>query len=322
MSDAQSLWAVGSGRCELRTEALRAVGAHDVLVETAYSAVSKGTERLVLEGRVPASQFAAMAGPHMGGAFPFPVKYGYCVTGRVVAGALPVGTAVFCLHPHQDRFVVESSAVVPHDVPLERAVLAANVETALNAVWDSGAGPGDRAVVVGGGVVGCLVAWILGRLPGSEVVLVDVLPERAAVAEALGVGFALPDAAPVDADVVVHASATEAGARGALAAAGVEATVVELSWFGDRSVALPLGEAFHSRRLTLRSSQVGQIPPSRRPRWSYRRRLCKALELCADPILDVLFTSACAFEDLPLHLPQVVTGSGLCHRVHYGSSIS
>lgn len=317
MTHARALWAVAPGRCELREEALPGLGADDVLVEATWSAVSKGTEGLVLSGRVPVSQHEVMRGPHMGGAFPFPVKYGYCVSGTVVDGALPVGTQVFCLHPHQDRFVVPASWAVPHQVAAERAVLAANIETALNVVWDSGAGPGDRVVVVGGGVVGCLVAWLAGQLPGAEVTLVDVLPERGATAEAFGVSFATPDDVPVDADVVVHASATEAGARTALDAAGHDGMVVEASWFGDRSIALPLGEAFHSRRLVLRSSQVGQIPPQRRPRWTHRRRLEKALELCADPRLDALFTSACPFDELPLRLPEVVVGSGLCHRVDY-----
>ncbi len=317
MSDARALWAVAPGRCELRDETLPALGADDVLVEASWSAVSKGTEGLVLSGRVPASQHEAMRGPHMGGGFPFPVKYGYCVAGTVVEGALPVGTQVFCLHPHQDRFVVPVSWAVPHHVPAERAVLAANVETALNVVWDSGAGPGDRVVVVGGGVVGCLVAWLAGQLPGAEVVLVDVLPERAAVAEALGVSFARPDEVAGDADVVVHASATEAGARTALGVAGHDGMVVEASWFGDRSISLPLGEAFHSRRLVLRSSQVGQIPPQRRPRWTHRRRLEKALELCGAPGLDALFTGSCTFDELPERLPEVVVGSGLCHRVDY-----
>lgn len=317
MTQARALWAVAPGRCELRDEALPALGADDVLVEATWSAVSKGTEGLVLAGRVPVSQHEAMRGPHMGGDFPFPVKYGYCVSGTVVDGALPAGTQVFCLHPHQDRFVVPASWAVPHRVAADRAVLAANVETALNVVWDSGAGPGDRVVVVGAGVVGCLVAWLAGQLPGAEVTLVDVLPERAAMAEVLGVSFATPDDVPDDADVVVHASATEAGARTALAVAGHDAMVVEASWFGDRSISLPLGEAFHSRRLVLRSSQVGQIPPRRRPRWTHRRRLEKALELCADPRLDALFTSACPFDELPLRLPEVVAGSGLCHRVDY-----
>ncbi len=317
MRPARGLWATAPYRCELWEEELPPLEPGDVLVETAFSAVSKGTEGLVLSGQVPSSQHEAMRGPHMGGAFPFPVKYGYCLTGRVVEGALPEGTPVFCLHPHQDRFVVPATEVLPHDTPLDRAVLGANVETALNAVWDAGIGPGDRVVVVGAGVVGCLVAWLAGGIPGCDVVLVDVLEDRREVARRLGVGFATPDQVPGHADVVVHASASEAGARTALEAAGVEATVVELSWYGNRQIAVALGEGFHSRRLTLRSSQVGRIPPGRAPRWSYRRRLAKALELAADPALDVLFTSTSSFDELPAELPRVVRGQGLCHRVAY-----
>lgn len=284
-------------------------------MEAHFGAVSRGTEALVLGGRVPESQQQAMRGPHMGGQFPFPVKYGYACTGVVAAGDLPAGTQVFCLHPHQEAFTVPVAAVSVHRTPLDRAVLGANVETALNAVWDSGASAGDRIAVIGGGVVGCLIAWLLGQLPGAEVTLVDLLPERGATAAALGVGFALVP--PVDCDVVVHASGAPAGLRTALAAAGPQATVLEVSWFGDREVSVPFGEAFHSRRLTIKSSQVGQIPPARAPRWTYARRMGKALALAADPALDVLFSSEGPFEALPSTLPRVVAEQGLCHRIRY-----
>ena len=302
---------------------LPAPGPADVLVRTTFSGISRGTERLVFEGRVPAEQAEDMRGPNQAGAFPWPVKYGYCAVGVVEAGALPAGTRVFCLHPHQDRFVVPAASVVPlpDDVPSGRAVLAANLETAINACWDAEIGPGDRVAIVGCGVVGALVGRICGRIPGTEVTVIDVRTDREPVARALGIGFATPDRAPVDCDRVFHASASSAGLATALSCAGTEAMIVELSWYGDRRVEAPLGGAFHHRRITLRSSQVGQLPPSRRPRWTYRRRMELALKLLADPVLDLLVDGESAFADLP-DVMDAVTGEtgGLCHRIRYPES--
>lgn len=302
-----------------------------VSVRTLYSAISRGTEALVFHGRVPESQWEAMRCPFQAGDFPAPVKYGYMSVGSVEEGFGPdaselEGATVFCLHPHQDRYVVPAEAVVPlpPGLPPERAVLAANMETAVNAVWDAGPGVGDRAVVVGGGVVGLLVGALMARIPGTRVTLVDPEPSRRAPAETLGLDHVPSPPDSLEADVVVHASGSPDGLRDALALAGTEAKVVEVSWFGDREVPLPLGEAFHARRLTIRSSQVGRIPPGRAARWSHRRRMELALGLLRDPAFDVLMTGESAFEDLPSTMERLADdgGSTLCHRIRYphGSS--
>jgi threonine dehydrogenase-like Zn-dependent dehydrogenase len=264
-----------------------------------------------------------MRAPMQEGDFPYPVKYGYCAVGLVdeAAAADWIGRRVFALHPHQDRFVapLEMLHPVPEDVPARRAVLAANMETALNALWDAGAGPGDRILVVGAGAVGCLVGALAARMPGAEVTIVDIDLSRRAVAEGLGCGFSKPLDAPEGADLVFHASATEAGLACALACAGPEATIVEMSWYGDRMVRAPLGLDFHSRRLKLVSSQVGQVAPSRRPRWSGRRRMAKALSLLADERLDALITEVIEFRDLPVDLPRLLApgAAGLAAAVRY-----
>ena len=185
--------------------------------------------------------------------------------------------------------------------------------------WDAPVLVGDRVVVVGAGAVGCLVGWLAGRVSGAEVTLVDVNPARAEVAAALGVAFAVPDFAPNEADLVVHASGSQSGLELALNLAGFEATVLEMSWYGDASVALPLGGAFHARRLTVRSSQVGHVAGAKRARWDTRRRMALALSLLDEPALDVLITGESAFDDLPAVLPQLVArGDGtLCHRIRY-----
>jgi threonine dehydrogenase-like Zn-dependent dehydrogenase len=263
-----------------------------------------------------------MRAPFQEGDFPAPVKYGYLSVGRVEQGPGElVGRTVFCLYPHQSRYVVPASAVtvVPDTVPAARAILAGTVETAVNALWDAGPLVGDRIAVVGGGMVGCSVAALLARHPGVRVQLVDADPERAETARALGVDFALPQDALGECDLVVHASASEAGLVRALELLAPEGTVVELSWYGDRRVTLPLGEAFHSRRLTVRSSQVGTVSPRARAGRTYADRLALALELLSEPAFDALITGESAFEDLPDVLPRLVRGElkGLCHRVQY-----
>ncbi len=305
----RALWYDGLGGVEVRSEMPAGRSGDDALVRTLFSGVSRGTERLVSRGRIPESEWGRMRAPRQQGDFPGPVKYGYAAVGIVEDGPSELrGRAVFCLNPHESAFVAPISALhlLPEGMPPRRATLAANMETALNALWDSGAGPCDRAVVVGGGVVGLLSAWLLGRLPGVEVTLVDADDRRRGVAEALGATFALPRDTPHDADVVLHASASAAGLATALSAAGEEATVVELSWHGSDDVAVPLGRAFHARRLKLVSSQVGQVAPSRRPRRSARRRLAAALALlAADDRHDLLLDVSVPFEDAPSVLPAL-----------------
>ena len=324
MSDGvtEALWYVGAGRAEIRTEPLAEPGPGEIRVRALYSAVSRGTERLVLAGRVPPSEFERMRAPFMAGSFPFPVKYGYATVGRVESGPPGLqGRLVFALHPHQSAFNIPAEAVVPipDRVPPSRAVLAANMETALNAVWDARPAAADRVAVVGAGVVGSLVAWLCGQLPGTEVTLVDIVPSRGELARALGVSFALPNAAPGECDLVVHASATAAGLAVALGLAGEEATVLEMSWYGADEVSVPLGGAFHSRRLKLLASQVGRIAPSHRPRWTFGRRLAAALDLLADKRLDALLAPAIDFHELPARLPDILAPRGgvLCQVVTY-----
>ncbi|MEV7083476.1 zinc-binding alcohol dehydrogenase [Streptomyces sp. NPDC093516] len=320
----RAFWIDSPGRGAIRDVALREPGEDEVLVRTLFSGVSRGTETLVFRGGVPVSQHTAMRAPFQEGDFPGPVKYGYLNVGVVEQGpGTLAGRTVFCLYPHQTRYVVPASAVtpVPDTVPAERAVLAGTVETAVNALWDAAPLIGDRVAVVGGGMVGCSVAALLARFPGVRVQLVDADPSRAKTAEALGVSFATPQDADGDRDLVVHASATEQGLARSLELLAAEGTVVELSWYGDRKVSLPLGEAFHSRRLTIRSSQVGTVSPAR-PGRTYADRLAVALDLLADPALDALITGECAFDDLPGVLPGLASGEipALCHRVRYAES--
>jgi NADPH:quinone reductase-like Zn-dependent oxidoreductase len=323
---AQALWYVGPGRAEIRQERLSPLKDGDVRVRAVHGAISRGTEALIAAGRVPESGYQRMRAPLMGGSFPFPVKYGYATVGTVEAGpAALIGRHIFALHPHQTKFDLPAEGVVPlpDDMPLSRAVLAANMETALNAtwdaVWDASPGPFGRIAVVGAGVVGALVGFLCARIESAEVTLIDVDPAREALARALGLKFALPKNAPADCAFVFHSSATAEGLTTALDIAGDEATIVELSWYGAGTVAVPLGAAFHSRRLKIISSQVGKVAPSRRANFTHRRRLEAAIKLLADPRLDALLAPAVAFGELPDRLPDILKpGSGvLCQLINY-----
>lgn len=319
---ARALWYASKGTVELRDAPLGPLAPGSARVRTLFSGISRGTERLVLTGAVGESEWERMRGPKQEGGFPFPVKYGYCATGIVEDGPAEVlGRTVFCLHPHQDVFQVPAADLtpVPDGVPARRATLAANMETALNALWDGAAGPADRIVVVGAGIVGLLVTSLAARLPGASVTTVDVDAARRPIIEALGATYARPDQAPRDADLVLHASGTAAGLNTAIGCAGFEATVIEMSWYGDKAVPAELGGAFHSRRLRLISSQVGQVSPGRRPRWSYGRRLAAALALLDNAALDALVAEEIAFEDAPSALPRLLApgAPGLAPVIRY-----
>jgi threonine dehydrogenase-like Zn-dependent dehydrogenase len=306
MAEARAFWIVAPGQGELRSEHLPEPGPGDILVEALTSGISRGTETTVFQGRVPESQHRVMRAPHQAGEFTFPLKYGYSSVGIVAAGPDDwVGRRVFCLHPHQDRYVVprRTAIAVPAAVSDERAVLAANMETVVNGLWDAAPRVGDRVAVVGAGVIGALVAAVAARIPGTAVQLVDINPDKAEAASALGVSFAVPKVATPRADLVIHTSSTAEGLATALDLAGFEAKVVELSWYGDRAIAAPLGEGFHSRRLRLVSSQVGAIATAQRARWDRRRRLALALDLLADARFDVLLAPAVPF----VRLPEVMT---------------
>jgi hypothetical protein len=313
---------MGPGHGEIRAQPLRPPGSGELTIRTLASAISRGTESLVFRGEVPESEWRRMRCPFQEGEFPAPVKYGYSAVGIVEDGPTEhLGRRVFCLHPHQDRFVVPEDAVIdiPEEVPDRRATLAANMETAINGLWDAAPGPGDRIAVIGAGVVGSLSAALAARLPGAEVELIDVDPIRESIAAVLGCRFSSPQKARVEADLVIHASGTPEGLATALTLAGFEATVLEMSWYGTRTVPLALGGAFHSRRLTLRASQVGAVPAVRRRRWSHRRRLRLALSVLRDPVFEVLLSGESEFTAMPELMPQLAASPAgvLCHTLRY-----
>lgn len=322
INDASAFWIFGPGQGALRSEPIREPDEDEVLIQALASAVSRGTETLIFQGRVPESQHKKMRAPFQEGEFTFPIKYGYASVGRVLKGPENLlGQRVFCLYPHQNRYVVPVSAVVPvpDAVPTERAVLAANMETALNGLWDVPPKIGDRIAVIGCGVVGMLAACLAADVPGTWVGMIDTNPDKAALAQALDLPFASPAEVSGEADLVIHASGNPEGLKTALDIASFEATILDLSWYGDQSVSLQLGENFHSRRLKLISSQVGSVAPAMRGRWSHRDRLTLALSLLADDMFDVLLTPIKHFSQLPTIMSNLTNGddSVMCQVITY-----
>ncbi len=321
-TESQACWITAPNRAEIRPATVGECAPGEVVVRALHSGISRGTELLVYRGQVPPSEFERMRAPFQEGDFPGPVKYGYASVGIVEQGPPALQDRhVFCLHPHQTRYRVPADAVhlLPEGVPAARAVLAANMETAVNALWDAAPRVGDRMAVVGGGVVGLLVAWLAARMPGCEVEVIDTHAPRGAVVERLGASFASPATARPDADIVIHASGHPEGLALALALAAFEATVLEMSWYGSQPVSLRLGEAFHARRLVLKSSQVGQVAAAQRARWTHRRRLMLALQLLREPVLDALITDSAPFDELPQVLARLARGAPdtLCQRIDY-----
>jgi threonine dehydrogenase-like Zn-dependent dehydrogenase len=314
MSLSRAFWTIGPGQGEIRPEILAEPAAGMVQIRALASGVSRGTEALVFAGRVPPGQFDAMRAPLMGGTFPFPVKYGYSIVGQS-----DDGSRVFVLHPHQDRFLAPQAMCVPvpDAIPTHRAVLAANMETALNLCWDAAPLAGERVLVIGAGVVGLLAASLLARFPATAVTVVDVIPERASIARALGCTFALPDDAPPEQELIVHASASEAGLRLALDRAAFEGRIVEASWYGDAAPSVPLGGTFHARRLRLIATQVGAVSPAMRGRRSHAERLATALALLDNPAYDALLEGPTRFDALPEAIPRILEPGGLCHVITY-----
>jgi NADPH:quinone reductase-like Zn-dependent oxidoreductase len=321
-NQASAYWTVGPGQGELRSETLPVPGPGEALVRSLYSGISKGTELVVHQAAVPPCIAEEMRAPHQEGSFPSPVKFGYLSVGVVEQGPADwAGQTVFCLHPHQDRYVVPVTSLtrVPDGVPPRRAVLTGTVETAVNALWEAGPRLGDRVAVIGAGLVGGMVATLLRTFPLARLQLVDLDPARKELADTLGVDFAHPDDALPDCDIVFHCSASEGGLERSLKLVGDEGEIIEMSWYADRKITIPLGEDFHARRLSIRASQVGAVARARRHRRTNADRLDLAVSLLKDPVFEAFLTGASAFADLPGVVQDLADGrlDALCHVIEY-----
>jgi 2-desacetyl-2-hydroxyethyl bacteriochlorophyllide A dehydrogenase len=276
-----------------------APGPGQVLVRTQFSGISGGTELLAYRGLIdPDLPLDERIGA-LGGTFRHPFPYGYSCVGRVEAGSLPVGTTVFAFHPHQDVLLLDEAdaVVLPDGTPPREATLFPSVETALQLSLDAGPVAHERVVVLGLGVVGLLTALLLQRA-GARVVAADPVQPRRAIAASVGIAAVAPGDLPTGVPRVVELSGSPSALPRALDLLAHEGTALVGSWYGRQDVVLPLGGAFHRRRLTIRSSQVSTIPAALAARWDHARRRAAAAALLADLPLAALATTEVRFDDI------------------------
>ena len=304
----------------------------NVTIQTLYSGISRGTESLVYQGKVPISERYRMKCPHQVGDFSYPVSYGYACVGKIIetqsdVSNLKTDDLVFVLHPHQDFFQVHEDMCnpIPTSLPANQAVLSANMETALNAVWDAELGTTNHHMVIGAGVVGLLTAFCLKSFSENTPTIIDINKNKKKTATSLGLNFLTPDEFSANATRPEHIFNTSASARGlqfAIDSAGFETRIIEMSWYGDKQVSLDLGGSFHSKRLQIISSQVGHVAPAKRDTYSYCDRMQEAMKLLSDPRLSALLEPEIAFETLPDHLHDIFNdnSSALCQLVKYNNA--
>ena len=306
MSRARAVWFAAPRAVEIRDEPLGRLGPRDVVVRAIASAISHGTELLVYRGQVPRGTTLDL--PTLAGSFDFPIKYGYASVGRVeqvgsAVADLHPGDLAFTLHPHQDVYVVPAALArrLPPELPPERGLFVANLETALNALLDEPVRLGERVVVFGQGVVGLLIGQLARRNGAERVIVVDGYEGRRRLARELGADAAWAPAKDLadrlrdatdgrGADLVFEASGNPAALQAAIEAVAPHGTVVACSWYGSKPVSLELGGHFHRGRVRIRSSQVGQVDPGLLPRWDRARRSDAVRELLSGLPLDRLVT--------------------------------
>ena len=310
----RELWFVAPFRAELREGTIAPVAAGQLRARALASGVSQGTELLLFKGEGPTPFDPSLDPP---GAPMYPRRYGYAWIGEVVesqSAGHPVGARVFALLPHGDEHVLNGAQarLLPPDVPPQRAVLAPSLETAINVVWDAGIALGDDVLVIGGGSVGLLVGWLAKQGGASHVRLLEPASTRRAAARALGIDEAVPPEAPcLGADIVIEATGNPSCLERAISEAREEGTVVVASFYGERAAPVPLGSAFHRRRLTLRSSQVSRLPPSRTPGWSFERRFALVTKLLKNAVLDGLLEAATPFDTAPATYTRLAADPGV-----------
>ncbi len=303
-----ALWHISPLKSTLQKEQLAMPLPNQITIKSLYSLVSTGTERLVAKGQVPKTMHQLMRVPSMGGDFSFPVKYGYSLVGEVRSKGPLAGKIVHLLHPHQDQLIIDRSTIslVPAEIPVKRATLASNMETALNAIWDSGVSIGDKVVVCGFGMIGGLVARLLSLMPAIEVVVLEKNAYR--IAQATQMGFQVNPNKLENFDYSFHTSGSSAGLQACIETVGMEGKVIELSWYGTKAVQLQLGADFHYQRKQIISSQVGHVPFAKNARWDYARRKAVVWELLKNSVFDAHITQEIAFADSPDFFDHLRTG--------------
>jgi 2-desacetyl-2-hydroxyethyl bacteriochlorophyllide A dehydrogenase len=334
--DRQALYFLGPAQVEVRQEPLPDPGPEQVLVQTLFSGISPGTEMLIYRDEFPAEVTLDATIASLAGTFRYPLKYGYAAVGRVVEAGSRVpggwtGRLVFAFQPHESHFLAtpEELLPVPEGISPEIATMLPNMETATVFMLDGAPLLGEQVVVFGQGIVGLLLTALLGKMPLSNLVTLDLFPRRRLISESLGAHASLDPAAPqtlaslqsslasgqwyAGADLVYEVSGHPAALDQAIAVTGYHGRVVIGSWYGRKMVKLNLGGAFHRSRIRLISSQVSSIAPELTGRWSKSRLLETAWQMLQEiqPTYVITHTfklaeAAAAYELLDKHPGEAV----------------
>ncbi|WP_138497947.1 zinc-dependent alcohol dehydrogenase [Nostoc sp. PA-18-2419] len=302
-SQAYAYWLVSPSVGEIRETSVTALPKEPLFLETLYSGISPGTERLVGLAKVPEECWETMRCWYMEGSFALPLKYGYSLVGQADE-ASNQGKRFFVMHPHQSRVVVESSDALelPDWLPSKRATLIPNTETALNAVWDAEVSQDARILIVGGGIVGILISFVLSKEYGIGADFLEQDKQRIQYLEQLPWlqnSRLATDFKEDNYNIVFHTSASACGLQSAIDALTFEGRCIELSWYGTQSVSLQLGGSFHYQRKQIIASQVSAIAKPMRNLIDYRQRKERVLQLLGDAAVDILLEPVIAFKDLP-----------------------
>lgn len=297
------LWHVSYNSSELREIPLEKPKSNEVVVESVFSMISPGTERIVSLGNVPDEAGEFMRVPHMKGFFSFPCTYGYSLVGMIMQGPDKlIGQLVHVMHPHKSVITINQDLIypVPGFISAKRATLASNLETAVNAIWDSGVTAGDKVLVIGFGIIGALVSMLVKQIPGVDLLVLEKEQNRALKAESMGFRvLSTTKRVGSNYDVAFNTSSSSRGLQAGIDALGMEGKVVELSWYGSDSVNLKLGHGFHFNRKQIISSQVSNIPAGKSGRWDLKRRKDLVFKLLKDDAFDELITLEVPFKNAP-----------------------
>ncbi len=319
----KALWHLSNQKSAWRETELATTPIDHCQIQSLYSFISLGTEKTVASGMVPPQVAKQMEVPYMEGTFDFPLKFGYSLVGKIQSENHPhYGKLVHVMHPHQSVFNIPNASItiLPDSLPAKRAVLTSNLETALNACWDAAINSGDKVLLVGFGNIGALLACVINEMPAVDLHILEKNESRIAKAKTIGFTNVHHSISTDDFDIAFHCSASEKGLQTCIDSLGEEGKVVELSWYGTKSVNLKLGANFHHRRLKIISSQVSKIPASHRPRWDYKRRKSAVLNLLQNPIYDQVLTNEISMKEAPHFFTKLRTEQlpGLGYCLHYG----
>lgn len=283
----------------------------ELIVQSCYSLISAGTEKNVSMGLVPEQIADQMKVPFMKGKFPFPVSYGYSLVGKIIKGPQNLANRyVHLLHPHHDFALVEEQDIflIPEVIPPKRAVFASNMETVVNAIWDSKPQLGDQILIAGFGTVGALLALTLSQYPGIDIKIKEINPERKKFAIACGMETIDDHNSTTQFDISYHCTGSEKGLQYCIDHTKTEGKIMELSWYGNKFVSINLGSTFHTGRKKIIATQVSTIPDDKNSSWDFRKRKDLVFKLLQNEIYDTLPCFEIPFIDSPLLFKRLRNG--------------